>query len=569
MEPNREYKRFPRGSAGCDRCKTSRWYIDNGRKFCKNGHEVEGFIEFDVDVEDNFGNQGKIVRGQQAARAKKQYRHLKGKDGRMLYLVCLQIVLRTQIQWLVQQKGVDPELEVVCRGLWDLRIRKFVGLNSQNKDKGKGKGKVTDKSSDTEAGYSSQAESRTTGGGVTTEDEEEDEDLYGQSVRSKKAGRVVDWSSENWDPPAVMDTLAILYLGCLLRREAVRIGDIFRWAKNDQLPFLGAIDLIPTELRQPLPAWAQQALLTRYSTFRGSELHRLVMSLMLGYRQNYGMVFPKTPPARLLLGYIKELALPPHVHKATQELCARLDLELTFPTTRSQNDNLMTAPFEDQKPHSLLDLPEGLLVAAMVVAVKHLYPLEKTEHLPQDLEDTPSLRMDWAAWEEAFAQPARPSLGRLDFEKLDPQKIWNMSKDDIDEYLTWYEKTRIDKTRSELNQTDIEKMLFPLERPKPRVGEVNPEPSEEQITARMKTVQSAMKYFKPTSGDVGEEGSDSPLSIEPQSPVFETSEEATGRTNRFYEKVAEVSGLDVHDLTQAVSKLEMMLQRRLKHSHTP
>jgi hypothetical protein len=38
-----------------------------------------------------------------------------------------------------------------------------------------------------------------------------------------------------------MDTLALVYLGCVLRQEPVRIADLFRWAKNNQIPFLGAV----------------------------------------------------------------------------------------------------------------------------------------------------------------------------------------------------------------------------------------------------------------------------------------------------------------------------------------
>lgn len=141
------------------------------------------------------------------------------------------------------------------------------------------------------------------------------------------------------------------------------------------------------------------------------------------------------------------------MHKATQELCARLNLEFTFPTRRRQNDNFLSAPFEDHEPHSLLDLPDGLLVAAMVVVVKYMYPVDKIERMPQDPDDPLTLRMDWAAWGETFVQRGQTGLGRLDFEKLDrfenldPQKIWTMSQDDIDEYLTWYEKARVDKTR--------------------------------------------------------------------------------------------------------------------------
>lgn len=83
--------------------------------------------------------------------------------------------------------------------------------------------------------------------------------------------------------------------------------------------------------------------------------------------------------------------------------------------------------------------------------------------------------------------------------------------------------------------------------------------SEEQITARMKTVHSAIKYVEP-SGTLGHDSDgDIPKGIGAQYPVFQKPEEVTGSAKLFYEKVAEISGLDFRDLVHAVSKLEMML----------
>lgn len=191
----------------------------------------------------------------------------------------------------------------------------------------------------------------------------------------------------------------------------------------------------------------------------------MVMTLMLGYQKNYGVIFPKMPSARLLLLYVKELALPrmsasrlpphrppltqivypAHVHKATQELCARLDLEFSFPTRKSRNDGLLSTGSEEITRHTLLDIPDALLVAALVVATKYMYPFDRIERFPRDADDPLTLKMDWAVWEGEFAQRDNTSLGRLDFEKLDPQKIWAMTKEEVDDYLTWYQETRVNK----------------------------------------------------------------------------------------------------------------------------
>lgn len=202
----------------------------------------KGYIQFDVDEDDNYGKTGKVVRKEKEVRETER-KHLTGNDAKELYLDCLQIILRKQIAWLIREKGFSDELESICRDLWDLRIRKFIGLksvSSRTQEKGKGighdgtssqPGALSQSGSDSEmVMYSSQAE---------TTDTSADESV--KSQRKRRSSRVKDWESELWDLPGPMEVLALIYMGCLLKQEPVRVGDIYRWAKNNQLPFLGAV----------------------------------------------------------------------------------------------------------------------------------------------------------------------------------------------------------------------------------------------------------------------------------------------------------------------------------------
>lgn len=206
-------------------------------------HIYQGYIQFDVDEDDNYGKTGKVVRKEKEVRETER-KHLSGNDAKELYLDCLQIILRKQIGWLIREKGFSDELESICRDLWDLRIRKFIGLKSVSRaslqEKGKGAdhdgtgsqhgGALSQSGSDSEmVMYSSQAE---------TTDTSADESVKSQRKRSS---RVKDWESELWDLPGPMEVLALIYMGCLLKQEPVRVGDIYWWAKNNQLPFLGAV----------------------------------------------------------------------------------------------------------------------------------------------------------------------------------------------------------------------------------------------------------------------------------------------------------------------------------------
>jgi len=297
----------------------------------------QGYVQYEVDEDANFGRITRSVRKKKEARISIR-KHLAGNEAKELYLQCIQFILRRQIAWLVNARGAHPELESVCHDLWELRVRGFIGLTRAGaaKDGGSktdgGDGAKTlegldeggESESDGMAVFSSQAES----GASSTEGE--GDDFMGHRM---SRSRVKDWASENWPLPSMMDSLAILYLGCLMRGEPVRVGDIFRWAKTNQLPFLGAvsadeqisvlificfhdadcgvqINAIPKDWGEHLPGWAHRALLTRYARFNGSELHHAVMDLMLNYQEHYELIFPSAPVAPLLLVWVKELALP-------------------------------------------------------------------------------------------------------------------------------------------------------------------------------------------------------------------------------------------------------------------
>ncbi|KAK0643489.1 putative ribosomal protein [Cercophora newfieldiana] len=535
---SRELKRFPRGET-CADCPARRWYLESGRRYCENGHQVEGYIQYEVDVDDNFGKMGRVSRKKKEVRQKVQ-KHLAGNAAKELFLECFQVILRKQVAWMVG-RGAHPELETVVRGLWELRTRGFVGLGVVE-GKGKGRESQSQGTQGTQGGsseggglvmYSSQGE------GASTDDER------GRGGRGRRGRR--SWEGEDWALPAMMDGLGMVYLGCLMRQEPVRIGDVFRWAKSGQMPFLGAIDLLPQEWSDRLPGWAQKALLTRYAKFEGSELHAAVADLMLGYREHYEMIFPKLPVASLLLIWIKDLALPPEVHRSAQELCSRLSLVFTFPT----RENLVRGPIKALK-HTFLDIPDVLLAVSLVVVTKYLYPLDGVERFPIDENDPLVLKMDWSMWVAEFPKSEAKARTRIDFEKLDPGEIWSMSKDEVVEYLDWFQETQIEKNPK--YETDINN-LFPLRDVRP--PRVVKDLGEDEILARSKRVQAAMTRVDPRP----EPGAaDEPVHrLGDLHQCFKEVGELEGPAKRLYEVAAEMAGIALEDFVKAVHSIEKMM----------
>ncbi|KAK4166005.1 putative ribosomal protein [Cladorrhinum sp. PSN259] len=539
----RSYRRFPQGQT-CDECSSRRWYLQDGLRYCENGHQVQGYIQYDVDEEDNFGKIGKTIRKKSEKKVKEK-KQLSGNEARKLYLECLQLLLRKQTAWLVKEKGFHPELESVCRDLWLLRVRDFPGLEKKAKDgEGGSSGMGTRQSGDGgghEEGGMALFSSQT-----VEEDGEKEEDGVGGMGKKRKSK---SWSSEIWVLPGVMDTLGMVYLACLLRQESVRIGDVWGWARNNQMPFLGAMDHVPKDWRERLPGWAHSSLLTRYARFKGSELHRSIMALMLGYKENHGMEFPTIPAPPLLYLYLRDLALPPELHQYTQRIYRLLEMRLSFPTRQASHDR-----------NILLDIPDVLLVASLIVATKQTYPFDGIRRYPRDYNDPLCVKMNWEVWEAEFQkQPdTRPTIP--DYEHTNPKAIWSMEKKDIVELLTWFQETQLEKRTT--GETEIDR-LFPL-KDVPALARTEGV-SEEDIEARIYKVQKASKFVNPRLDPENEEAEIKRLGSDCQR--FKYVDELEGPAKRFYEVAAEAAGLSIRDLVQAVYSLERYLfewQSRVK-----
>ncbi|CAK7266363.1 hypothetical protein SEPCBS119000_001987 [Sporothrix epigloea] len=286
----RELRRFRPGDS-CDDCNAARWYSDSGFRYCENGHLIESYVPFEHEEEDNFGNRGHTARKQKKTR-EREARQLSGVDARELFLECLQLLLRKQVAWLQRRHqlrqasghdecgrmsapAMDPALspiaglESAVRDLWDLRVRSFHGLKVVVPSSGDARKRGGSRSTSRSLSRSrSRSMSRATGG-TTSGSESDGRTIYSSQPETSDAdggynssgSRVSQerrpksrsarvWQSgpdERWNLPGIMETLALCYLGGVLLQLPYRIGDFYRWAKNDQIPFLEAVSNLPEE----------------------------------------------------------------------------------------------------------------------------------------------------------------------------------------------------------------------------------------------------------------------------------------------------------------------------------
>jgi hypothetical protein len=176
----------------------------------------QGFVQFDIGDEEDSGRMGTVARKEKEIREHEK-RTLSGLAGRSLYLEALQLIIRSQVLWLVRVKGMREELETVVRDLWDLRVRAF-GTIMPEEQSGDGASQLET--------FSSQPLSDDSDGG------------------KKQAFGRHSWDSDrgsDWPTPKVSDSLALCYLGCLLLRIPLRIGQLFTWADQGHIPYRRAV----------------------------------------------------------------------------------------------------------------------------------------------------------------------------------------------------------------------------------------------------------------------------------------------------------------------------------------
>ena len=129
-----------------------------------------------------------------------------------MYLQCYQLIVWKQCYWLVTVKGFPKELETVVRDLWNLRIRTLQGPGDGN---GYGSGTL---------GFSSSG-----GDGTDTDNTERKSMTSGTSKASARNGNSL---------PKLIETLALCFLGMLLMRLPISLGEIYNWSAKEEMLYV-------------------------------------------------------------------------------------------------------------------------------------------------------------------------------------------------------------------------------------------------------------------------------------------------------------------------------------------
>ncbi|KAF4490254.1 hypothetical protein FAGAP_10973 [Fusarium agapanthi] len=491
MDERRDLRKFLRGER-CPECGARRWYLENGLRFCSNGHQVEGFIQFDIGDDVDAGQHGKKTKKDKEVK-EKELRHLTGHAGKNLFLECLQLVLRQQLLWLVQSKGHREELETVVRDLWDLRIRGSGALLAEEE---------TQQTGDGLAIFSSQPTGT-----------EKDDTPKTQGIRARS------WNSEDipdWPVPRMIETLALCYLGCLLLRIPTTIGELCAWANSRRMPYKRSYYDLPEEMQDRLPSAYTRALkLPLRSSLRGIDMHNAVLDLALSYHHNYGMVFPAINDAPTIVHFVRQLTLPGECPQDAGHSCI----------------DYSSGNAHHSKKHTI-DYPEILLMSAIVVAAKLCFPLGQHAPFLRAAGTEQSIRFDWRTWfkgAQELIEASQTPVKEPSFDQVTADQVTSMSTEELDQYFAHIASTIDRKNDSEITR------LFPSEKAPP--PEAPPrENTEQDNDHKMRNILGQAITVR------GEEGSeqDGETLAEPSYEAFRSVEDLTETAQALYKAAVQI-----------------------------
>ena len=238
-----------------------------------------------------------------------------------------------------------------------------------------------------------------------------------------------------------------------------------------------------------------------------------------------------------------------------RRLASLLQVNFTFPRHSSR-----------QRKSSL---PEVQLISLLVTAVKLYHPFDSQPRYSRALTEFGTLRIDWDSWGESQTEYAARhtlagSLGRGNEINVNENDVMEMSGEQLDEYLDWYEKTWVkgDSQQSSTRRTPQPLLdMFPTGRPdgsSPAKVDFDREAQADQIglDQKLHTAIGSLKFRSIVSEESAESSEIPVRRIGSFYKRYRTIEDLSPQAKKFYEAAARSVGISLSTLVLAVFQIE-------------
>ncbi|KAF2628979.1 hypothetical protein BU25DRAFT_25033 [Macroventuria anomochaeta] len=517
---------------GVENCR-SRWYEEgeDGYRYCQNGHQQFGLIRAAADDDDfTLATTTRTRKRKDTDDQVKIAKHFSGRQALDLYLKCLQLILRHQVWYLVKEKDLPEELELITLDLWALRIAQF------------GDRIASDKFADSQ----SQSQVFST---LETDDSETDDargTLRTPKGRDKKLSGV----------PNLLDSLALCYLGILTLRLPITPGDIYHWVSEGKLAYRGAIKHLPLPMRDRLPP-SYHAILNPNALLKYKRFYAAVTDLQVSFTKDHRIAWAPLNHRLLLFRYLKELALPLEIYDVTIRLSKLLGYDFVLHQ-------------DGEKRLGIKHLPEAQLVGCLLVCVKVLYPFDGEVRHPRSAAEPTAAVISWRHWHEQLRSAKAGQEGHdqrytvEELTKLEEKDVFDMAPDRLDQYLDFYADTFLDN--AEIQRTkDTDDFrnaiygMFPIAGTPTASANLSPDGLQKKDDmAMVRAVHGSMQARTTVEDDEVGTGILRPgQSYRPYRKEKDLPEHAKA----FYEEVVKLAGLSMDMLMMAVFFTEARIEK--------
>lgn len=445
-----------------------------------------------------------------------------------LYLKCLQLILRHQVWFLVQEKGLPKELEIVIFDLWALRVAQLgdkIASNSAEAD-------------------SQQSQVFNT---LESEDEQTTDNERGTISTPKVRDRQL------YGTPNLYDCLALCYLGMSTLRLPITPGDIHAWVMDGKMAYRRAIELLPLGMRDRLPS-TYHAVLDPQTMLNYRIFYTTLTNLEISFEKDLGVQWPALNSQPLLFRYLKQLALPLEMYDATLRLADLLGYKFVF-------------RYSGRHRLGIRHLPEAQLIGCLVVCVKLFYPFDKIKRYPESSSEPTTAVVDWRKWSKHMTAAKRaqrgsnPGFTTEELTKLQESDVFEMGAEQLDQYLDFYADTFIDdaevqRTKESDDFRNALYGMFPIEGKEKRPPvQISDGVSHERALETVQAVHASMK-----AAAIVEDDSDV-LRPGQMYPIWRSADDLPQHAANFYEEAARLAGFSLDMLVNAVFFTEARVEK--------
>ncbi|KAI7187927.1 hypothetical protein KC363_g5728 [Hortaea werneckii] len=505
---------------------------EDGFTYCRNGHQQADIGTVVAEDTGELVQTGRksVRKDSDAESTTSRASGFSGPKALEHYLLCLQLILRKQLRWLVDVQKLPSDLENLVRDLWALRLQKLQTRVSHESDtETEGQSQV----------FSSQSEGETSAS---------------EASRHSRRRRHI----RNEGAPNVRDAICLCYMGALLLHEPITVADFFRWITDGELLYYRAAKEVPLGMRERLPGTYQE-LLEPQPMAQPTKLHQSIGEMVAMFEAEFGMAMQPINSTLVLYRWVRELALPIEIYAATQRLAHTLELDFSF-TPRSKT----------KRNETVLQYPEVRLMAVVVVASKLLFPFDDIKRYPCSASDLSALSLKWSAWVNLHSnkqEDSKPS-GTLSYEQsmsFSQMDAAQAAGERLDEYMDWFEHNIASEDVRERGQAgkdaDFRKalfQLFPVDRegadPERRTSKTPAQ--DDAVTRTIRKMQSTLKPNRTMEVGFEERAVNRVGSFYRR---YRTVEELEGPARVFFERCAGLAGTSIEDLVRAVFLIESKL----------